>query len=116
VFAEPRRPLRHNVVAARFLACLARVTGKASYRDAAQRTLAAVATPKALDDQGRMLGGFLLALDDSGIDLPGEELPPETKKPARESEPPSPDEGAPAKADSDKPPPAAQEKSPPASD
>jgi uncharacterized protein YyaL (SSP411 family) len=116
VFAEPRRPLRHNVVAARFLACLARVTGKASYRDAAQRTLAAVATPRALDAQGRMLGGFLLALDDAGIELPGEELPPEAKKPAKESEPPAPKEAEPIKAGADKPPPATQEKPAPASD
>ncbi len=71
VFAERRHPFRHNVLAARFLACLWRVTGKTSYRDAAQRTLAAVATPLALDAQGRMLGSFLLALDEAGIPLPG---------------------------------------------
>jgi uncharacterized protein YyaL (SSP411 family) len=116
VFAEPRRPLRHNVLAARFLACLARVTGKTSYRDAAQRTLAAVATPKALDAQGRMLGGFLLALDESGIELPGDELPSEAKKPAQQSEPPPPKEGPPPKSGADKPPPAMQEGSAPAGD
>jgi uncharacterized protein YyaL (SSP411 family) len=116
VFAEPRRPFRHNVVAARFLGCLARVTGKDGYREAAQRTLAAVATPKALDAQGRMLGGFLLALDDAGIELPGEELPPEAKKPAKESEPPTRKEAEPVKAGADVPPPATQEKAPPTSD
>lgn len=81
VFAERRRPFRHNVLAARFLACLGRLTGKPSYQEAARRTLAAIATPAALDAQGRMLGGFLLALDEAGIPLPGSETEGERIEP-----------------------------------
>ncbi len=73
VFAERRQPFRHNVLAARFLSCLGRLTGQKSYEEAARRTLAAIATPAALDAQGRMLGSFLLALDEAGIRLPGVE-------------------------------------------
>lgn len=35
----------------------------------ARRILADVATPRTLDDQGRMVGDYLLALDDAGAYL-----------------------------------------------
>jgi uncharacterized protein len=66
VFARRDRSFPHNVVAARFLAALARVTGEAAYRDRARRALAAVLTPRALTDRGRMVGEVLLALDECG--------------------------------------------------
>jgi uncharacterized protein YyaL (SSP411 family) len=66
VFTRRERPFNHNVTAVRFLAALSRVTGDVSYRERAARALAAVATPKALDEQGRMIGEFLLATDEIG--------------------------------------------------
>lgn len=66
VFARRRRPFSHNVLAARFLAALADATDDESYRERARRTLAAIATPAALDSQGRMVGPYLLALDEAG--------------------------------------------------
>jgi uncharacterized protein len=67
VFSRPRRPFRHNVLAARFLTALSAATGDATFTAAARRTLAAIATPQALDGQGRVLGGYLLALHEAGI-------------------------------------------------
>lgn len=67
VFATRRRPLTHNVLCARFFAALAVATGDAAWAKRARRTLAAVATPAALDEQGRMIGAFLLALDEAGV-------------------------------------------------
>jgi uncharacterized protein YyaL (SSP411 family) len=66
VFARRTKPFTPNVAAARFFAALARVTGDASFRDRARRTLAAACTPRALDERGRMLGEVLLALDEVG--------------------------------------------------
>lgn len=67
VFAERRRPFRHNVTAARFLATLTRVTGDPRWRDAGRRLLAGIATPAGLAAEGRMVGDFLLALDELGL-------------------------------------------------
>jgi hypothetical protein len=67
VFARRERPFSPNVAAARFLAALARATGDTQYRDRARRVLAAVASPRAVADQGRMLGELLLALDEAGV-------------------------------------------------
>ena len=66
VFARRTRPFAPNVLAARFFAALGRVTGDAAWRDRAQRTLAAVCTPRALERQGRHLGELLLAMDEIG--------------------------------------------------
>jgi uncharacterized protein YyaL (SSP411 family) len=66
VFAERARPLGPNVLAARFLASVGRVTKDASWGERARRTLAAVCTPRALDARGRDLGEVLLALDEAG--------------------------------------------------
>ena len=66
VFAKRRRPFTHNVLAARFLGALAKLTGDAAYATQGLRILAAVSTPAAIDQQGRMIGAYLLALDDCG--------------------------------------------------
>ncbi len=65
-FQRRQHPFRPNVLAARFLAALESITGKKTYGDIGRRALAAVSTPVALDDQGRILGGYLLALDELG--------------------------------------------------
>ena len=62
--ARRRRPFTHNVEAARFLAALAKASGDSSHRERARRVLRAIATPPALDYQGRFVGEFLVALDD----------------------------------------------------
>jgi len=64
VFAQRQRPFVHNVMCARFFANLS--PGEAIWRERARRILAAIATPRTFDDQGRMVGGYLLALDDAG--------------------------------------------------
>lgn len=66
VFARRTRPLAPNLLVARFFAALARVTGDAAWKERGRRALAAVCTPRALDDRGRMLGEVLLALDEVG--------------------------------------------------
>ncbi len=66
VFARRTQPFVHNVAAARFFAMLARITGDAAWKQRGLRTLAAVCTPHALDERGRMLGEVVLALDELG--------------------------------------------------
>jgi uncharacterized protein YyaL (SSP411 family) len=67
VFARRTQPMVHNVTAARFFAALARLTGDAAWNERARRTLAAVCTPRAVAERGRMLGDLLLALDEAGV-------------------------------------------------
>ena len=62
VFAERQRPFGANVIAARFYAALG-----GEYRAQALRILAAISTPRALSAQGRMLGDYVLALDDAAM-------------------------------------------------
>ncbi|MCB9584618.1 MAG: thioredoxin domain-containing protein [Polyangiaceae bacterium] len=65
VFAKRRHPFGANVLTARFLLRL----GADAERDWAARgraVLAAISTPAALDEQGRWLGGYLMALDEAG--------------------------------------------------
>jgi uncharacterized protein len=66
VFTHRQQPFVHNVMGARFFVGLAKLNGEAIWRTRAQRILAAVATPRILDNQGRMVGDYLLALDDMG--------------------------------------------------
>ena len=66
VFARRRQPHRANVTAARLYAALGRLTREARWDVAARRVLAGVARPVPLREQGRMVGGFLLALDEVG--------------------------------------------------
>ena len=67
VFARRAKPFVQNVLAARFYASLAKVTGDASWKDRAKRLLAAVATPRAIDERGRMLGDLLLAFNEVDV-------------------------------------------------
>jgi uncharacterized protein YyaL (SSP411 family) len=71
VFARREQPFAANVLAARFLAALAKSSTvspaqRAVYRARAQGLLSALARPAALAAQGRMLGEYLLALDEVG--------------------------------------------------
>ena len=67
VFAERRIPFEANALAARFYASLGKVTGDAVWRERGIAILSAITTPRTLDDQGRNLGGYLLAADDLGL-------------------------------------------------
>jgi uncharacterized protein YyaL (SSP411 family) len=66
VFTQRQHPFVHNVACARFFAKMAKQTGEPSWLEKSQRILAAIATPRTLDGQGRMIGEYLLALDESG--------------------------------------------------
>jgi uncharacterized protein YyaL (SSP411 family) len=69
VFAVRRKPFEDNVVALRFLARLAReapsAEDKARYSKTLARTLAAISTPDEIKARGRVLGDFLLALEET---------------------------------------------------
>ncbi len=67
VFAVRRTPFEDNVTALRLLARLARADAAAApvYRRAIARTLSAIATPGEIKGRGRMLGDFLLALEET---------------------------------------------------
>jgi uncharacterized protein YyaL (SSP411 family) len=67
VFSQRRRPFAHNVSAARFFSALFRLTSDEAWQTRARRVLAAIATPAALDERGRMVGEYLLALDEAGV-------------------------------------------------
>lgn len=66
VFARREKPFTHNVMAARFLSTLAKITGDKAHAERARRILAAISSPRSLSDRGRMVGEYLLALDESG--------------------------------------------------
>ena len=70
------RPEEENILAARFLAALARVTGDGQWRERAQRVLAVMALPAHAAARGRFVGDLLLALDEGGL-WPWESLSPE---------------------------------------
>jgi hypothetical protein len=65
VFALRRKPFHANVAAARLFAALGRVRGEQALYERARAALAAVATPTNLRERGRMIGTFLLALDEA---------------------------------------------------
>lgn len=65
IFATRRVPFEENVVALRFLARLARATKEARYAIAVDRILRALGTPDEIKGRGRMLGDYLLALDET---------------------------------------------------
>ncbi|TKD06403.1 DUF255 domain-containing protein [Polyangium fumosum] len=67
VFARRERPFASNTLAARFLAGLGRITGDQAFGARAKRTLGAIASPRGVAEQGRMVGEFLLALDEAGV-------------------------------------------------
>jgi len=62
VFSQRLRSLTANVEAARFLASLAQHNRDPAPMETARAILADTLTPRALDEQGRMLGELLLAL------------------------------------------------------
>jgi uncharacterized protein YyaL (SSP411 family) len=64
VFTHRQYPFIHNVACARFFASLS--TGETVWKERSRRILAAMAMPRTLDDQGRMVGEYLLAVDESG--------------------------------------------------
>jgi uncharacterized protein YyaL (SSP411 family) len=65
VFAERRKPFEDNVVALRFLARLTRTTRDDRYQPMIAGTLRSIASPDAIRERGRMLGDFLLALEET---------------------------------------------------
>jgi len=65
VLAERRVSFEDDVMAARFLARLARTAGAETYRDAIAGAIGAVATHDAIDDRGRMIGDLLLAFEET---------------------------------------------------
>ena len=54
-------------LAALVILALASSTNDPTLRDRARRALTASSTPRALDSRGRMLGSYLLALDEAGL-------------------------------------------------
>src|SRR5205823_2901295 len=66
VFAKRATPFAQNSTAARFLATLGNATHDAKYVDRAKKILAALATPRRIEERGRMVGDYLLALDEAG--------------------------------------------------
>lgn len=64
VFAERRVPYFASVNAARLLAALHRLQGKPADLAAARSALAGYARPSAIRQRGRMIGAYLLALDE----------------------------------------------------
>ena len=67
VFAVRRKPFEDNVVMLRVLAKLSKAFPDRAqkYKRAIQRTLRAIATADKIHDRGRMIGDFLLALDET---------------------------------------------------
>ncbi len=60
-------PEEENILAARFLTGLARVTGDVAWRERARRILAVMALPTHAAARGRFVGDLLLALDECGL-------------------------------------------------
>lgn len=67
VFARRDRPFSPNVLAARFEAALFRLTGDPEHEARAKKILAGISTPSGIDDQGRVIGSYALALFELGI-------------------------------------------------
>ncbi|MBX3205995.1 MAG: thioredoxin domain-containing protein [Labilithrix sp.] len=65
VFATRRIPFEDNVMALRMFARLARATTDAKYKTAIDRVLRAISTPEEIKGRGRMLGDYLLALEET---------------------------------------------------
>jgi uncharacterized protein YyaL (SSP411 family) len=66
VFAKRRKPFEENVLALRAIARVARATSsEAAWRPFVAGALRAIATPARVHDRGRMLGDFLLAMEET---------------------------------------------------
>ncbi len=63
VFATPRKPFEHDVMAVRFLERLDRVAPDPRYAPAVARTLALLTKPESVEARGRFVGDLLLAID-----------------------------------------------------
>ena len=64
VLADRMKPFDENALAARFLLRLFHTTGEEQWRAAAEKTLRALADPALIENEGRDIGNFLLALDE----------------------------------------------------
>lgn len=64
VLADRLKPFDENALAARFLVRLYRTTGDEAWRASAEKTLRALADPASIEDEGRTVGDYLLALDE----------------------------------------------------
>jgi uncharacterized protein YyaL (SSP411 family) len=67
VFAERLVALPGNALAARALAAVSRASNDPRHAESGRRVLAGAATPRAITQQGRMIGGVLLAAFDLGV-------------------------------------------------
>lgn len=65
VFATRRVPFEENVMALRMFARLARASLDVKYKVAIDRVLRAISTPEEIKARGRMLGDYLLALEET---------------------------------------------------
>jgi uncharacterized protein YyaL (SSP411 family) len=66
VFAKRRKPFEENVLTLRAMARVARASGtEDEWRSVVAGALRVVATPDAIRDRGRMLGDFLLAIEET---------------------------------------------------
>ncbi|MFO0615180.1 MAG: DUF255 domain-containing protein [Polyangiaceae bacterium] len=62
VFARRPRPFGPNVLAARFEAALFRLTGDPAHERLGKEILAGISTPSGLENQGRVIGSYAIAL------------------------------------------------------
>jgi len=65
IFAKRRIPFEDNVMALRLFARLAKTSTEPAYRIAIDRILRAISTPEEIKARGRMLGDYLLALEET---------------------------------------------------
>jgi uncharacterized protein len=65
VFSHRRVSFEDNVVALRVVSKLARIRGTPESRALVDQVLRAVARPEGIKSQGRMIGEFLLALEEA---------------------------------------------------
>jgi hypothetical protein len=68
VFAERRKPLVQNAIAARVLLRLSRITGEASLREEAAAALRSIADRAVIREHGRKVGEYALALEEIAAD------------------------------------------------
>ncbi len=64
VFAARRKPFEDNVMAVRFLWRLDRLDGSTAHAEVMAKTMAGLATKEGIADRGRMVGDFLLAVEE----------------------------------------------------
>ncbi len=67
VFSARRKPWDDNVAAVRMYEKLTRAKKTPAYEKAIDRTMKYLSNPKKIDDQGKFLGDFLLAIEDDKV-------------------------------------------------